>query len=74
MSELCFAFITIAIILLSYTVAIMVRSLTRVLAYVGFAGSTSISFILPDLLYYKISAPDFPHHQRLLEVEEDEKY
>jgi amino acid permease len=53
-----------------------VSSLDKVLAYVGSTGSTSISFILPGLFYYKISAPDSPHHQRLTkeddEVDSDE--
>lgn len=48
-----------------------VSSLDKVLAYVGSTGSTSISFILPGLFYYKISAPDSPHHQRLTK-EDDE--
>ena len=74
MSEIRFALITTAIILLSYTVAMTVSSLDKVLAYVGSTGSTSISFILPGLFYYKISAPDSPQHQRLLKDEEDEEY
>ena len=73
-SDLRFALITTAIILLSYTVAMTVSSLDKVLAYVGSTGSTSISFILPGLFYYKISAPDSPQHQRLLKDEEDEEY
>ena len=74
MSELRFAIITTAIIILSYIVAMTVSSLDKVLAYVGSTGSTSISFILPGLFYYKISSPDSPHHQRLLKDEEDEEY
>ena len=42
------------------------------LAYVGSTGSTSISFILPGLFYYKISAPDSPHHQKLMKEVDDE--
>lgn len=42
-----------------------VSSLDKVLAYVGSTGSTSISFILPGLFYYKISSPESIHHQRL---------
>ena len=49
-----------------------VSSLEKVLAYVGSTGSTSISFILPGLFYYKISSPDSPHHQRLVKVDDDE--
>ena len=70
-SDLRFAIITTAIIILSYIVAMTVNSLDRVLAYVGSTGSTAISFILPGLFYYKISSPDSPHHQRLLKDEDD---
>ena len=46
------------------------------LAYVGSTGSTSISFILPGLFYYKISNPESSHHQKLKddddELSEDE--
>lgn len=72
MSETRFAIITTVIIILSYTVAITVSSLEVVLAYVGSTGSTSISFILPGLFYYKISDPESPHHQRLVKDEDDE--
>ena len=74
MSELRFAVITTIIIILSYIVAMTVSSLDKVLAYVGSTGSTSISFILPGLFYYKISSPDSPHHQRLLKDEDDAEY
>lgn len=70
-SDLRFAVITTAIIILSYIVAMTVNSLDVVLAYVGSTGSTSISFILPGLFYYKISSPESPHHQRLLKDEDD---
>ena len=49
-----------------------VSSLEKVLAYVGSTGSTSISFILPGLFYYKISSLDSPHHQRLMKEDDDE--
>ncbi|KIX10445.1 uncharacterized protein Z518_01528 [Rhinocladiella mackenziei CBS 650.93] len=71
MSETRFAAITTVIIILSYIVAMAVSSLEAVLAYVGSTGSTSISFILPGLFYYKISSPDSPLHQRLLKEEDD---
>ena len=71
-SELRFAVITTVIIILSYVVAMAVSSLDKVLAYVGSTGSTSISFILPGLFYYKISAPDSIHHQRLTKEDDDE--
>lgn len=50
-----------------------VDSLEKVLAYVGSTGSTSISFILPGLFYYKISAPESLHQQRLLKEDDDEE-
>jgi amino acid permease len=71
--ELRFAIITTGIIVLSYIAAMTVSSLDKVLAYVGSTGSTSISFILPGLFYYKISAPDSPHHQRLTKEDDEEE-
>ena len=72
LSETRFAAITTAIVILSYIVAMTVSSLEKVLAYVGSTGSTSISFILPGLFFYKISDPDSPHHQRLLKEDDEE--
>ncbi|KAF2230023.1 hypothetical protein EV356DRAFT_474359 [Viridothelium virens] len=72
MSETRFAAITTGVIVLSYIVAMTVSSLAKVLAYVGSTGSTSISFILPGLFYYKISSPDSVHHQKLLKEDDDE--
>lgn len=66
-----FAAITTAIVVLTYLVAMTVSSLDTVLAYVGATGSTSISFILPGLFYFKISSPDSIHHQRLAKDDED---
>lgn len=71
LSETRFAIITTVIIILSYIVAMTVSSLEAVLAYVGSTGSTSISFILPGLFYYKISSPDNPLHQKLCKEEDD---
>lgn len=71
MSDLRFSVVTTSILIMSYIVAMTVSSLEAVLAYVGSTGSTSISFILPGIFYYKISAPDSPTHQRLLK-EDDE--
>ena len=73
MGDTRFAAITTAIIVLSYIVAMTVSSLETVLAYVGSTGSTSISFILPGLFYYKISSPESPHHQKLLKEDDDEE-
>jgi amino acid permease len=69
--ETRFAIITTVIVVLSYTAAMTVSSLDKVLAYVGSTGSTSISFILPGLFYYKISSPDSIHHQRLAKDEDE---
>ena len=74
MSETRFAAITTLIIILSYIVAMTVSSLEAVLAYVGSTGSTSISFILPGLFYYKISSPDNALHQKLCKEEDDYDY
>lgn len=71
MSDFRFSVITTVILVLSYVVAMSVSSLETVLAYVGSTGSTSISFILPGLFYYKISSPDSLIHQRLMK-EDDE--
>jgi len=71
MSELRFALITSTILVLSYVTALHVSTLDRVLAYVGSTGSTSISFILPGLFYYKISDPNSIHHQRLSKEDDD---
>lgn len=66
-----FAILTTLILILSYGVALTVISLERVLAYVGSTGSTSISFILPGLFYYKISDPESIHQQRLAKEDDD---
>ncbi|KOS21102.1 Vacuolar amino acid transporter 6 [Escovopsis weberi] len=71
MSDMRFALLTTCILTLSYATALSVTSLARVLAFVGSTGSTSISFILPGLFYYKISDPDSIHHQRLLKGDDD---
>lgn len=73
MGEVRFAAITTVIIVLSYIVAMTVSSLEKVLAYVGSTGSTSISFILPGLFYYMISAPSSPHHQKLVKADDDDE-
>ncbi|KAK6203290.1 vacuolar amino acid transporter [Scheffersomyces amazonensis] len=52
-----FYIITTFIVVLSYLVAITVKSLEHVLAFVGSTGSTSISFILPGLFGYLLIKP-----------------
>ncbi|WYZ39592.1 hypothetical protein EsH8_III_001506 [Colletotrichum jinshuiense] len=69
--ETRFAILTSVILILSYVTALGVHSLERVLAYVGSTGSTSISFILPGLFYYKISDPNSLHQQRLHKEDDD---
>ncbi|KAG1048334.1 hypothetical protein G6F43_009270 [Rhizopus delemar] len=49
---------TTAILIASYIVAITVTKLDVVLSFVGSTGSTTISFILPGLFYYKIHQND----------------
>jgi len=71
MSDGRFALLTTLILTLAYITALSVSSLDRVLAFVGSTGSTSISFILPGLFYYKISDPDSIHHQRLMKEDDD---
>lgn len=72
MGDVRFAVISTVLIVLSFITAMTVSSLEKVLAYVGSTGSTTISFILPGLFYYKISDPDSAHHQRLVKDEDDE--
>lgn len=52
-----FYVITTVIVVASYLVAITVKSLAHVLAFVGSTGSTSISFILPGLFGYMLIKP-----------------
>lgn len=73
MSDTRFALLTTVILTLAYFTALSVSSLDRVLAFVGSTGSTSISFILPGLFYYKISDPESPYHQRLMKEDDDMK-
>ncbi|KAI7900251.1 transmembrane amino acid transporter protein-domain-containing protein [Cokeromyces recurvatus] len=49
---------TTTILICSYIVAICVTQLDLVLSFVGSTGSTTISFILPGLFYYKIHEND----------------
>ncbi|KHO00265.1 Amino acid transporter, transmembrane [Metarhizium album ARSEF 1941] len=71
MSDTRFALLTTLILTLAYFTALSVSSLDRVLAFVGSTGSTSISFILPGLFYYRISHPESSHHQRLMKEDDD---
>ncbi|KAH7081144.1 transmembrane amino acid transporter protein-domain-containing protein [Paraphoma chrysanthemicola] len=73
MSDYRFAIVTTILIIMTFITAMTVSSLEKVLAYVGSTGSTTISFILPGLFYYKISDPESPSHQRLVKDEDDEE-
>jgi amino acid permease len=72
MSDYRFAIVTTVLIIFTFITAMTVSSLEKVLAYVGSTGSTTISFILPGLFYYKISDPESPVHQMLVKDEDDE--
>lgn len=71
MSDTKFAIISTVIIVGTYLVAMSVSSLTRVLSYVGSTGSTSISFILPGLFYWKISSPESDNRHLLKDHDEE---
>ncbi|KAI8889383.1 hypothetical protein K501DRAFT_238695 [Backusella circina FSU 941] len=58
--------ITSAIIIISYLIAITVTELDLVLAFVGSTGSTTISFILPGLFYFRMYNDRKWHWKRLV--------
>jgi len=58
MSPLKHALLTIAIVVSGFTIAFFVDDLQLVLSFVGSTGSTTISFILPGLFYWKLSRSD----------------
>ncbi|PFH51839.1 hypothetical protein AMATHDRAFT_141685 [Amanita thiersii Skay4041] len=58
MSRLKHTILTTAIITCGFTVAYFVDDLKLVLSFVGSTGSTTISFILPGLFYWKLSRGD----------------
>ncbi|KAI9355270.1 transmembrane amino acid transporter protein-domain-containing protein [Pilaira anomala] len=49
-----FMIVTLSIVIASYFVAISISQLDLVLSFVGSTGSTTISFILPGLFYFKL--------------------
>ncbi|KAI9493525.1 transmembrane amino acid transporter protein-domain-containing protein [Zychaea mexicana] len=57
-SALKYFIMTTTILVGSYLIAITVSELDLVLAFVGSTGSTTISFILPGIFYYKIHEND----------------
>ncbi|PPQ63803.1 hypothetical protein CVT24_009798, partial [Panaeolus cyanescens] len=58
MSTLKHVVLTSAIIASGFTIAFLVDNLELVLSFVGATGSTTISFILPGLFYWKLSKGD----------------
>ncbi|KAF8967626.1 vacuolar amino acid transporter 5 [Flammula alnicola] len=58
MSKFKHIVLTAAIIVGGFTVAYMVDDLQLVLSFVGATGSTTISFILPGLFYWKLTRND----------------
>lgn len=54
-----FIIITTIILVFSYLIAITVKSLAHVLAFVGSTGSTAISFILPGIFGYKLIGSEY---------------
>ncbi|KAI0272366.1 vacuolar amino acid transporter 5 [Gloeopeniophorella convolvens] len=65
MSPLKHAVLTSAVIVCGFTIAYFVDDLERVLSFVGATGSTTISFILPGLFYWKLTKDD-PNASKLL--------
>jgi len=58
MSTLKHSLLTTTIVTLGFATAFVVDDLRLVLSFVGSTGSTTISFILPGLLYWKLSRGD----------------
>ncbi|KIY71860.1 hypothetical protein CYLTODRAFT_389544 [Cylindrobasidium torrendii FP15055 ss-10] len=58
MSMLKHAIMTCSIVVSGFTIAYFVDDLQMVLSFVGSTGSTTISFILPGLFYWKLSRDD----------------
>ncbi|CAG8574479.1 16031_t:CDS:2 [Acaulospora morrowiae] len=54
-SGIRYILLTSGILIGSYIIAMLVSELDIVLAFVGSTGSTSVSFILPGLFYYKLN-------------------
>ncbi|EJF64034.1 vacuolar amino acid transporter 5 [Dichomitus squalens LYAD-421 SS1] len=65
MSDLKHSLLTMAIVASGFTIAYFVDDLKLVLSFVGSTGSTTISFILPGLFWWKLSRDD-PSANKLL--------
>ncbi|KAI8059414.1 transmembrane amino acid transporter protein-domain-containing protein [Gilbertella persicaria] len=57
---------TSCIVISTYLVAISISQLDLVLSFVGSTGSTTISFILPGLFYFKMHSEDGYHWKRMV--------
>ncbi|KAG8972345.1 hypothetical protein FRB90_010250, partial [Tulasnella sp. 427] len=66
MSEAKHLWLTVIIVLAGYIIAYFVNSLQMVLSFVGSTGSTTISFILPGILYFKMFRNDGSQSKRKL--------
>ncbi|RHZ72495.1 hypothetical protein Glove_242g65 [Diversispora epigaea] len=53
-SQTKYILLTSGILISSYTIGMLVSELDLVLSFVGATGSTTVSFILPGLFYYKL--------------------
>ncbi|KXN92411.1 Vacuolar amino acid transporter 5 [Leucoagaricus sp. SymC.cos] len=65
LSTLKHSLITTAIIVSGFTVAYKIDDLRLVLSFVGSTGSTTISFILPGLFYWKLTRDDPSANKKL---------
>jgi len=67
MTPLKHTVLTTAVVAGGFTIAYFVDNLEMVLSFVGATGSTTISFILPGLFYWKLTKDD-PNKNRLLNL------
>ncbi|KAI0299311.1 vacuolar amino acid transporter 5 [Russula brevipes] len=67
MSPLKHTVLTTAVVFGGFSIAYFVDNLEMVLSFVGSTGSTTISFILPGLFYWKLTKDD-PNKNRLLNL------
>jgi len=67
MSPLKHTLLTTAVVFGGFSIAYFVDNLEMVLSFVGSTGSTTISFILPGLFYWKLTKDD-PNKNKLLNL------
>ncbi|CAK5273800.1 unnamed protein product [Mycena citricolor] len=65
MSTLKHTLLTTAIVVSGFSIAFFVNDLQLVLSFVGSTGSTTISFILPGLFYWKLTRGDRNRNNKL---------